>query len=92
MSINEINEFEAINQKTSERKFMAETERQCKEEYLRLQKAKAKKKSIASMVATILSMVMTMCCITALAITGCISTAFCIVLMCMAGTMGIFKA
>ena len=91
MNINEINEFEAINQKTSERKFIAETERQCNEAYHRVEKAKAKKKYFASIVLTVLSLVLTMWGITALEMIGWINTAFCIVLMCVAGTMAIFK-
>ena len=46
MSVNESMEFEAINAKTSERKFVAETQGVCKEEMHRIKKAKAKKKAI----------------------------------------------
>jgi uncharacterized membrane protein YqjE len=91
MSINESKEFEAINQKTGERKFVAETECQCKEEYHRVSKAKAKKKSVGFLIVTVLALVLAMLGITALEVIGWISATFRIVLMCLAGSVAMFK-
>lgn len=91
MSINENKEFETINQKTGERKFIAETECLCKEEYHRVKKAKAKKQSVVFLIVTVLAMVGAMFGITALEVIGWISATFRIVLMCLAGAVAMFK-
>ena len=92
MSINESMEFEAINQKTGERKFVAETEGHCKEEYHRVKKAKAKKKAIVLLVVTCIAVVVAMFGILGLEFIGWINNIFCIVLMCLAGAVAIFKS
>ena len=92
MSINENQEFEAINQKTGERKFVAETECQCKEEYHRVKKAKATKKAIVFMAVTFVALVATIFGITALEMIGWINATFRIVLICLAGSVAMFKA
>lgn len=91
MSINENQEFEAINQKTGERNFIAETECQSKEEYHRVKKEKAKKKAIVFMVVTVLALVLAILGITALEMIGWINATFRIVLMCAAGAVAMFK-
>ena len=92
MSINESKEFEAINQKTGERKFVEETESQCKEEYHRVKKAKAKKKAIVSLVLTLLFVLATIGGIIGLKTIGWINEIFCVVLVCSAGAVAMFKA
>lgn len=91
MSINENKEFEAINQKTGERKFVAETEGQCSYEYLRVKKAKATKRAIVCMVVTLVALAATLLGITALEQIGWINSTFRIVLMCAAGSAAMFK-
>lgn len=91
MRINENKEFEAINQKTGERNFIAETECQSKEEYHRVKKAKAKKKAIVFMVVTVLALVVAMFGIIGLELIGWINATFRIVLMCAAGAVAMFK-
>lgn len=91
MSINESMEFEAINQKTGERKFVAETQGVCKEEYHRVQKAKAKKRAIVFMVVTVLALIASMFGIIGLEMIGWINSTFRIVLMCLAGSVAMFK-
>lgn len=54
MSVNENQEFEAINQKTSERKVQASAVCHSTEEIYRAKKAKAVKKAIVCMVVTAL--------------------------------------
>ena len=92
MSINESKEFEAINQKTGERKFVAETECQCSEAYHRVTKAKAKKKASVFLVVTLVALAVTMLGITALEMIGWINGTFRIVLMALAGAAAMFKA
>ena len=92
MSINESKEFEAINQKIGERKFVAETECQCKEEHHRVTKAKAKNKAILHLVATVVAFMVAVVGITALEQIGWINFTFRIVLMCLAGCVAMFKA
>lgn len=91
MCIDESKEFEAINKKTGERNFIAETEGQCKEEYHRVKKAKAKKKAAVRMGATLGVLVIAMMGITALELIGWINDSFCIVLQCLAGCLAMFK-
>ena len=92
MSINESMEFEAINQKTGERKFVTETESHCKEEYHRVKKAKAKKKAIVLLVVTCIAAVVAMFGILGLEFIGWINNIFCIVLMCLAGAVAMLKS
>ena len=91
MSINESKEFEAINQKTSERK-AAESAACCStEEIHRARKAKAKRKAIAFMSVTIVTLVVSVLGITALELIGWINDTFRIVLQCLAGCVAMFK-
>ena len=92
MSINENQEFEAINQKTGERKFVAETECHCNEEYRRVKKAKARKKAVVFLVVTALVLATAMFGIVGLGAIGWINNTFRIVLMCLAGAFAMFKA
>ena len=91
MSINESKEFEAINKQTSERKYVAETEGHCKEEYHRVKKAKAKKKAIVFLIVTVIGLVVAMLGITGLEMIGWINDVFRVVLMCLAGSVAMFK-
>ena len=92
MSINESKEFEAINQKTGERKFVVETESQCKEEYQRVKKAQAKKQAIVRLVLTLLSVLASIGITICLKQIGWINGIFCIVLVCLAGAVAMFKS
>lgn len=91
MSINENQEFEAINQKTGERNFIAETECQCKEEYHRVKKEKAQKKAIVLMFVNFVVCAAATLGICALEYIGWINSTFAIVLMCLAGAVTMFK-
>ena len=91
MSVNEYQEFEAINQKTSERNAQATVECHSTEEINRSKKAKAKKKAVAFMVVTLLALMLTMCGIVGLEMIGWINSTFQIVLMCLAGCAAMFK-
>ena len=91
MSVNESKEFEAINQKVTERQ-AAESAVCCStEEIHRAKKAKAKKKAIVFMVATLAALVVTMLGVTALELIGWINGTFRIVLQCVAGCLAMFK-
>ena len=92
MSINENKEFESINQKTGERSFIAETERQCKEEHNRLHKDKVKKRATGIMAVTTVALIAAAFGITGLELIGWINPTFRIVLMCVAGCVAMFKA
>jgi hypothetical protein len=91
MSINESKEFEAINQKTSERKVSAQAVCCSTEEIYRAKKSKATKKAIVFMVITLVALVATLLGITALEQIGWINATFRIVLMCAAGAAAMFK-
>ena len=91
MSINEVNEFEAINQKTGERKFMAETECKCKEAIGQVKKKKTCKRAVGLVIVTMLALAISMVGITALEQIGWINGTFRVVLMCMAGSVAMFK-
>ena len=91
MSINEINEFEAINKQSAERKFVEDTQRLCREEFHRVKKAKAKKKAIVSVIVTVIGLVAAMFGIIGLEMIGWINDTFRIVLMCLAGSMAMFN-
>ena len=92
MSINESQEFEAINQKTAERKFVDDTEHRSKEEYNRVKKAKAKKKAIVLLAVTLVALVASMAGIIGLEMIGWINDVFQVVLMCLAGAVAMFKS
>lgn len=92
MSINENQEFESINQKTGERRFIAETECQCKEEYNRLHKDKAKKRAIGLLVVKTIAFIVAAFGITGLELIGWINSAFHIVLLVAAGSVAMFNA
>lgn len=91
MSIDENQEFEAINQKTSERNNSANADVFSTLDKYHVRKAKAKKKAILFMVVTLLALVFTMLCITGLEMIGWINATFRIVLMCVAGCAAMFK-
>ena len=91
MSINENKEFEAINKKTSERNAQATAVCHSTEEIYRAKKAKSKKKAIWFAAVTILLLAVAMVGITALEMIGWINSTFRIVLMCMAGSVAMFK-
>ena len=91
MSINENKEFEAINQKTSERNAAKSAVCCSTEEINRAKKVKAQKKAIVFMVVTLLALAVTMLGITALELIGWINNTFRIVLQCVAGCVAMFK-
>lgn len=91
MSINENKEFEAINKKTSERTAQAAAVFHSTEEIYQAKKAKAKKRAIAFVVATIVLLAVALVCITALEMIGWINLTFHVVLMCAAGSVAMFK-
>lgn len=91
MSINENKEFEAINKKTSERNAKAAAVCQSTEEIYHAKKAKAKKKAICFMVMNVLLLATALVGITALEMIGWINATFRIVLMCVAGSVAMFK-
>lgn len=91
MSINESKEFEAINQKTGERKVVAETECKCKEAIGKVTKKKNTKKAIVYMVVTLVALAATLVGINALERIGWINSTFSIVLMCLAGAKAMFN-
>ena len=91
MSINESQEFEAINQMTHERKFVEETECQCKEAFHSVKRAKAKKKALLNICLTAVCLVAVVFGISALENIGWINQIFSIVLSCSAGAAAMFK-
>lgn len=91
MSINENKEFEAINKKTSERNAQKSAQCHNTEEIYRAKNAKAKKKAIWFVAVTILLLAVTMVGITGLEMIGWINATFRIVLMCLAGSVAMFK-
>lgn len=80
MSINENKEFEAINKKSHDT-----------EAAYRAKKAKATKRAIAFIAVTLLALGATIVGITALEAIGWINATFRIVLMCVVGSMAMFK-
>ena len=92
MSINESNEFDVLNQRVGERKYVAETESHSTEEYHRVKKAKATKKAIMRLVATALALVLAVLGITALEMIGWINDEFRSVLFGCAASFAMFKA
>lgn len=91
MSVNENKEFEAINKKTSERNAQASAQCHNTEEIYRAKRAKAKKKAICFVVVAIVLLVIAMLVITGLELIGWINADFRIVLMCLAGSVAMFK-
>lgn len=91
MSINENKEFEAINKKTSERNAKAAAVCHSTEEIYHAKKAKAKKMAIAFVAVTVLLLAVALVGITALELIGWINATFRIVLMCVAGSVAMFK-
>lgn len=91
MSINESMEFEAINQKTSERNAAESAACYSTEEIHRARKAKAKKKATVFMAVTLAALVIAMVGITALELIGWVNDVFGIVLKCLAGCLAMFK-
>lgn len=91
MCIDESKEFEAINQKASER--IAAESAVCHNtvEIHLARKAKAKKKATVFMAVTLAALVIAMLGITALELIGWINDIFRIVLQCMAGCLAMFK-
>ena len=92
MSINENQEFEAINQKTSERKANATVECHSTEEIYRAKKVKAKKMAIVCIIVTFSILLVAAAGIFALEYIGWINTTFRIVLLCLYGGVAMFKA
>lgn len=92
MSINENKEFEAINQKTSERNAAKSAVCCSTEEINRAKRAKAKTKAAVYMGVTLGVLVITMMGITALELIGWINNTFRVVLQCLAGCVAMFKA
>ena len=91
MSINENQEFEAINQKTRERNVNATVECHSTEEIYRAKKVKAKKKAIACIFIIFAILVVAAAGIFALEYIGWINATFRIVLLCLAGGVAMFK-
>ncbi len=91
MCIDESKEFEAINQKASERIAAENAVCYSTEEVHRARKAKAKKKAAVHMGVTLGVLVITMMGITALELIGWINDTFRIVLQCLAGCLAMFK-
>jgi uncharacterized membrane protein len=90
MSINENQEFEAINQKVKERALNVEEVRQTAADTYKEVKTRRITKAIVCMVATLLSLVIVLRGITALEAIGWINGYFQVVLMCVAGSVAMF--
>lgn len=92
MSINENQEFEAINQKVKERSENAAVEFQSTEDFYHAKKVKAKQKAIMCIAVTVVILLVSVAGIIGLEYIGWINTTFRIVLLCLAGCMAMFKA
>ena len=92
MSINEYQEFEAINQKTSDRNAQATVDCQSTEEIYRAKKAKARNKALFCISVTLIALAAAVAGIIKLAEIGWINDIFCFVLMCLTGSVAMFKA
>ena len=92
MCIDESKEFEAINQKASERKAAESAACYSTEEIRLARKAKAKRKAVVYMAVTLAALIIAMIGITALEQIGWINDTFRIVLQCVAGCLAMFKA
>ena len=91
MCINENQEFEAINQKAKERTVNVEEFQQTVADTYREVKARRKAKAIGLMVVSLLAFVAAVFGITGLEVIGWINDTFRIVLMCLAGSVAMFK-
>ena len=91
MSINENQEFEAINQKTKERNENATVECHSTEEIYRAKKIKAKRRAIVCIFIIFAILVVAAAGIFALEYIGWINATFKIVLLCLAGCVAMFK-
>ena len=91
MSVNESKEFEAINQKCNERRFVEETEGQAKVVYTGMKKAKAKKKALGFVILVTLLLAAAVGGIIGLKAIGWINQTFSIVLMAISGAAAFFK-
>lgn len=91
MSINEYKEFEAINQKVSERNAQEAVACHSTEDIYRAKKAKARKKAICFVLVTMVLLLVTILCITGLEMIGWINATFRILLMCLTGSVAMFK-
>ena len=91
MSINENQEFEAINQKTGVRNANAKAASHTTVEVYLTKKSMAKKRAIVLMVVTLVAFVAAVFGITGLEVIGWINDTFRIVLMCLAGSVAMFK-
>ncbi len=92
MRINEHQEFEAINQKTSERNAQASAECNKTEDTHRAKRAKAREKALLCISATLVALAAAVAGIIKLAEIGWINDIFCFVLMCLTGSVAMFKA
>jgi cation transport ATPase len=91
MTINENQEFEAINQKTKERNENAMEEFHSTEEIYRAKRVKTKRRAIVCIIVTISILLVAAAGIFALEYIGWINTTFKIVLLCLAGSWAMFK-
>jgi hypothetical protein len=91
MSINENQEFAAINQKTNERKVNAVVECHSTEEIQRSKKVKAQKRAIVRILAAVAIMLAAGIGIFGLEDIGWINATFRTVLLCVTGGTGMFK-
>ena len=91
MSVNEHKEFEAINRKTSARNAQASAECYNTGEIYRAKRAKAKKKALYFIAITWVVLAVAWAGIIGLAQIGWINKIFCFVLMCLAGSVAMFK-
>ena len=92
MSINENQEFETINQKTSERNANAQAVCCSTEEIRWAKKTKARKKAALLMAVNVAVLAVSLFGIAGLEKIGWINNYFCIVLKCLAGCVAMFKA
>ena len=91
MNINESKEFEAINQKVNERKFLEETEYQCKEAFHNVKRTKAKRKALFRICITNGLFLVGVAGFFFLESIGWIDEIFNVVLTCIAGAVAMFK-
>ena len=91
MSVNEYQEFETINQKTSERNAQATVKCHSTEENYRANRAKEREKALFCISATLVALALAVFGIIKLADIGWINGTFCFVLLCLAGGVAMFK-
>ncbi len=92
MSINESQEFEAINQKVKERTESVEEIRQNAADTYQEVKARRKAKALASIIAVVVVAGAFMAGVWGLEMIGWVNHTFRVVLMCVSGTVAMFKA